>query len=688
VSVIELAIEPQGTDTCRVRVVRSPAGEAAAVVNLRADLLSGRRQQVQQAVLASAVSRRLALPPSERLIREIGRELFGALLGTGEVAGRYRAALALADSGGERLRVVLSIDSPVLAGLPWEAMYDDSAGYLCRSVQLVRHIPVPSVPAPLRIDGTLRILGVVSSPRGLPTLDVAKEREQLERALAPAIWDGLIDLHWAASATWADLQSDLLDGPWHAIHFVGHGDFDADRDHGVLALTGPDGRAHLVGAERLVDLLRQAHPVPRLVVLNSCSGAVSGTGDLFSGTAAALVKGGISAVTAMQYEISDQAAVEFSRGLYTALARGRGVDEALTSGRVAILGLGDYTMEWLTPVLYLRGDQTHLFAVPPGKRTPAQVAAARDAREEGILRAAAATGDELAQLILGFFLEDRRDAAAARQWYDGMLWRALIASERRDPPVKPTRGPELAEAERWFRAGAETGDSWAAFVLGVLLDERGETAEADRWLRPMAEAGYARAMFAVGSMCEDRGDMTTAERWYRSAAEAGDVWSMCALAEVLNGREAGTEAERWARAAAEAGNVWGAITRSTLLLGRHEPAEAERVLRPFAESGYRMAKVLLGQILLCLGRAAEAEGWIRPLAETGERTSMCLLGEALVLRGESTEGERWLRAAAEAGDTDAMKSLADLLEERGDRAEADRWRRAAEAAEAADPPAG
>jgi CHAT domain/TIR domain len=133
----------------------------------------------------------------------------------------------------------------------------------------------------------------------------------------------------------------------------------------VLALTREDGRADLVAAHRLVDLLRQARPMPRLVVLNSCSGAESGATDLFSGSAAALVRGGVSAVAAMQYEISDPAAVAFARGFYAAIARGRGVDDAVTSGRVAILGVSDRTLEWVTPVLYLRGHDTQLFVLLP-----------------------------------------------------------------------------------------------------------------------------------------------------------------------------------------------------------------------------------------------------------------------------------------------------------------------------------
>ena len=95
-------------------------------------------------------------------------------------------------------------------------------------------------------------------------------------------------MHWAAEATWAALQDLLLSGQWHVVHFIGHGDFDIGRDEGVLALTREDGRADLVEADRLVDLLHEARPMPRLVVLNSCSGAATGADDLFAGTAAAL----------------------------------------------------------------------------------------------------------------------------------------------------------------------------------------------------------------------------------------------------------------------------------------------------------------------------------------------------------------------------------------------------------------
>src|SRR4029453_5217548 len=121
----------------------------------------------------------------------------------------------------------------------------------------------------------------------------------------------------------------------------------------------------LVPASRLADLLDEAEPTPRLVVLNSCQSGASGTEAPFPGTGAALAHSGIHAVAAMQYAISDDAAIAFARGFYTALAHGRGIDEAVRSGRIGILGLTRGTLEGITPVLYLRGEDTPLFDIAP-----------------------------------------------------------------------------------------------------------------------------------------------------------------------------------------------------------------------------------------------------------------------------------------------------------------------------------
>jgi hypothetical protein len=358
-----------------VRVIRAAAGgsPSGTLVLDVADLLD-RRELLEATVLASAVPRR-AVSAAEQPVREVGRQLFEALF-TGPVYGVYRASLGVARERGRPLRVVLRLTAPELAALPWETLFDpENESYLCRQEPLVRHVPAPYTADPLEVRPPLRILGLVSSPRDLPPLDVQAEKGHLDRALAGPIADGLVEVTWVPTATWAGVQARLLAGEWHVLHFVGHGDYDTRTDEGLLALVGEDGRANLIEAGRLADLLGEAQPVPRLVMLNSCSSGQSGAKDVLSGTAATLVRSGISAVAAMQFAVSDTAAIAFARGFYTAIAHGRSVDEAARSGRISILG-APHSLEWLTPVLYVRGQAIQLFTMTappePHGQTPAE----------------------------------------------------------------------------------------------------------------------------------------------------------------------------------------------------------------------------------------------------------------------------------------------------------------------------
>ena len=366
---IELEIcATSSPDEFTTRVISAPSGgEPSAVARLDVDGLLRDRDTLETTVLASAVTGRKTVSSDEEQLRQMGRLLFDALF-SGPVLGTYRASLGVAQQRGEPLRVVLRLTAPRLAALPWEALYDPETGtYICRREPLVRHVPAP-YPEPLKVAPPLRVLGLVASPRGMPALDVSAEQDHLSQALATPIAEGLIQIEWLAQATWEAVQEKLLSGRWHVLHFVGHGDYDPGNDQGVIALVGEGGRVNLVGAEQLADLLNEARPTPPLVVLNSCSSGQEGTQDLFSGTAAALVHSGISAVAAMQFTVSDPAAIAFARGFYTAIAHGRGVDDATRSGRISILGAPG-TLEWVTPVLYVRGENTQLFHLierPPG----------------------------------------------------------------------------------------------------------------------------------------------------------------------------------------------------------------------------------------------------------------------------------------------------------------------------------
>ncbi len=368
-----------------VRVVRAPAGgHASGMFTLDVEGILERLPQLEATVLASAVAARRTMPVAEMAVREVGQQLFQALF-TREVYGTYRASLGAAQHAGQQLRVVLRLSAPELATMPWETLFDpETETYLCQTEPLLRHVPAPDYNLnPLDVAPPLRILGIVASPRDLPGLDVTAEKDHLGRALAGPVSEGRVELVWAKSGTWDDVQSMLLAGPWHVVHFVGHGDYDSRTDEGRIALVGPDGRAAMVRAVRLMALLSVAAPRPRLVVLNSCSSGEMGQSDLFSGTASALVRSGIGAVAAMQFAISDYAAIAFAHGFYAAIANGRTVDEAARVGRISVMASPDGTLEWVTPALYVRGGTTQLFTLTGTPRAPASVESSTTAGTSG-----------------------------------------------------------------------------------------------------------------------------------------------------------------------------------------------------------------------------------------------------------------------------------------------------------------
>ena len=104
------------------------------------------------------------------------------------------------------------------------------------------------------------------------------------------------------------------------------------------------------------------------MLLNSCEGARGSAHDVFSSTAAILVRRGLPAVVAMQYEITDRAAVEFARSFYEALAEGLPVDAAVAEARKAISLAVTNTVEWGTPVLYMRAPQGAIFQLAEAQR--------------------------------------------------------------------------------------------------------------------------------------------------------------------------------------------------------------------------------------------------------------------------------------------------------------------------------
>jgi hypothetical protein len=368
----DLLIERSG-GKCRARVLNSPAGNA----QIDFDLPFSRDQlqifKLQAVALGSRPQVRRMQSPEMKDIKSFGRALFDAVF-DGEVYSCLRRSLDEADRSGSGLRIRVRLDDTpkrsdvALFSVPWEFFYDEAGvGFLCLSQgsPIVRYPDLPQPLKSLQVEPPLSVLGMVSSPHDYPHLDVEREWAKLEEALADPIRRGLLTLDRMDDATLGNLQKRLRRNRYHVFHFIGHGAFDEQATEGVLLLEGDDGEGEPVSGEFLRTLF-QNHKDLRLAVLNSCEGAKTSPVDPFAGTALSLVKGGVSAVIAMQLEITDEAAITFSSEFYSALTDGLPVDAALAEARTAV-----YTrvnaVEWAIPVLYLRSPDGRIFDVERAK---------------------------------------------------------------------------------------------------------------------------------------------------------------------------------------------------------------------------------------------------------------------------------------------------------------------------------
>jgi WD40 repeat protein len=363
--------------------VSSPAGDDSVDVGLDPASLGADLLEVLQArVLASATtSRSMRVPELERPLRGVGQALFEAVFQP-SASALFLSSRNQVEQAGDRLRIVLRLHPAELAVLPWELLFSEQyGGYLCRRSPMVRYVGVPEPVRPMTAPPPLRVLGMTALPGDLAALDADTERRRLEQVLAPLQTRGMISVDWVPGQSWQAAQ-DALYGGCQVFHFIGHGGFDPDRGEGVIAFADERGRRQLVGASSLADLLSLADPMPRLVVLNSCQTGTGAAADVFSSTAATLVRT-VPAVLAMQFAITDDAAAVFSRAFYQALVHNRGIDEAVRAGRIALTGWNADTLEWVTPVLYLRSRDTRLFDLgAPGEASsdmPGQTPPTRDA---------------------------------------------------------------------------------------------------------------------------------------------------------------------------------------------------------------------------------------------------------------------------------------------------------------------
>jgi hypothetical protein len=234
-----------------------------------------------------------------------------------------------------------------LQAIPWELLRSQHH-FLARGrkTSVVRYLDLeiggyrPPAPRPLAI------LAVAGDE---PTLDLVRERREIEEA-----WrgQGRVHIKQLSEVTLETLREELLAHDYHVLHFMGHGGFNPAAGEGSLALLDEQGRRAWASGPAVAEQVRGLVSL-RLVVLNACWTARTSSSGPYAGVATAMLRAGIPAVVAMQFPISDGAALSFSRIFYRRLARGDTIDAAVTDGRLAIHN-GRHSLEWATPVLFQR----------------------------------------------------------------------------------------------------------------------------------------------------------------------------------------------------------------------------------------------------------------------------------------------------------------------------------------------
>ncbi|ONH22363.1 CHAT domain-containing protein [Pseudofrankia asymbiotica] len=312
------------------------------------------------------------LGDAENEAREFGSALFTSLFHD-EVRSALRASRRAAESAGAGLRIRLRLEAcPELSDLPWEFMFgEEDGGFLALSewTPLVRGLNGARVPPPLAVAGPLRLLVHVASPVDYHRVDAAAEVRRLSRALRASHAHGYpVEVSKTSGGTLEDLQDALRDGTYHVFHYIGHGvrGDDATGD-GHLVFEGANRLARAVSGTELAQLLGD-HRTLRLAVLNACEGARATSADPFAGVAQALIRQGVPAAVAMQFEVTDAASVVFAREFYETIAAGLPVEASVTAARKALRS-SDGVL-WGTPVLHLKAGVNEIFSITRQRPRP------------------------------------------------------------------------------------------------------------------------------------------------------------------------------------------------------------------------------------------------------------------------------------------------------------------------------
>ncbi len=419
---------------------------------------------------------------------------YGTLLGASlfedaNVKTAFANARANAQAQDASLRLRLFIDSaaPELHALRWETLRDPQDGsslVTSERILFTRYLASQDYRrVKIKPQADLRALVFVANPKNLDDyslapVDVNGELERAKSALG-SIAVSTLDANRPATlnALTEKLREDI-----DILYLVAHGAVIEGEPR--LYLQDEQGNVNVVNGGELVTRISELQNAPRLIVLASCQSANMQAGDngALAGLGPRLAAAGVSAVIAMQGNISMQTVAQFMPVFFKELQRDGQIDRAMAVARAATRENAD---AWM-PVLFLRLKSGKIWYVPGfggERRSFEQFPALMDAIKRE--RCTPIIGSGLAEALLG----SRREIAA--RWADEFHF-----------PLSPFSREELPEVAQYL--AVNQSPIYPRENLGSMLRAEILKRYAKELPRELADAEMPQLISAVGELNRKR----------------------------------------------------------------------------------------------------------------------------------------------------------------------------------------
>ncbi len=221
-----------------------------------------------------------------------------------------------------------------------------------------------NTPDPIQLaDGEpLRITLAIAAPRSLKPVKYDEIKKFLQK-LAKTYPNKFQLLKIVTLATKPKLDEALKEKP-HIFHFISHGELKDEKPQkqGRIALIDKisPNQADWIDADLFGQLFLRHRP--RVVIIQSCESGASLASKAFASVASQVGIQKIPVVIAMQYEISNAIAQNFSVEFYKNIADNMAVDQAVQESRYSIgLETSHTTCDFAIPTLFMCVSDGHIF---------------------------------------------------------------------------------------------------------------------------------------------------------------------------------------------------------------------------------------------------------------------------------------------------------------------------------------